>query len=67
LTINNNSTKNNIILHGKIVSFNSTLEDVLLKIKKLDIFNKDSNTKFRLDNIWVNKNNGYLYKAYIIY
>jgi predicted transcriptional regulator len=67
LTINNNSAKNNIILHGKIVNFNDILEDVLLKINRLDFFNKESSNKFTLDNIWVTKNNGYLYKAYIIY
>jgi len=57
---------NNDVLFGKIVNFNMKLKDVVIQINKIEeckIKNKD----YIRTIIWVNKKNGGVCKAYIIY
>ena len=68
LVIDDKIENKNTILHGKIVTFDMKLEDILTKInniKECNFLNKNSN--YKLDNIWVNKITGGGYKSYIIY
>ena len=67
LEIDNNQNNNNIILHGKIVNFNSKFDEIIKKINEFHEFIKDDNKKYTLNRIWVNKKSGALCKSYIIY
>jgi uncharacterized membrane protein len=61
---------NNVVLHGKIVNFNMTLEDVINKINEIEeckFKNKSIHAKYTLTTIWANKKNGGVYKSHIIY
>jgi hypothetical protein len=64
---NNQNNNNNIILHGKIVNFNSKLDEIIKKINEFHKFIKDDNKKYTLNTIWANKKSGGLCKSYIIY
>jgi hypothetical protein len=58
----------NFILHGKIVSFNMKVEDVVKKIYEIEECKfKNKNTKYTLTTIYANTNNKGVFKTYIIY
>jgi hypothetical protein len=60
--IENNNTK----LHGKILNFNMNLDDILKKIKEMDIL-KLEKKYYTLDTVYVKQEFGSVCKAYIIY
>ncbi len=62
--INRDSNKNNVLLHGKIVYFAMTANDVVKNIEKCKLCTKQ---KYTMETIWVNKARGGLEKAFIIY
>jgi hypothetical protein len=68
LEINENPMKNNTVLNGKIVSFKLKFEDVVAKLCRFDeckFDNKD--TKYKIEQLWANKQTGGVCKTYIIY
>ena len=65
LQINSKIEKNNTLLHGKIVTFNMNLEDILEKINGIEECKFKS--KYTLDTIFASRISGGVYKAYIIY
>jgi hypothetical protein len=68
LVIGDKIENKNTILHGKIVTFDMKLEDILEKINNIEeckFVNKNSN--YTLDTIFVSKITGGVYKSYIIY
>jgi hypothetical protein len=67
LEISDNSSKNNKLLHGKIVNFNMKLDDIIKKINEIDECKLENKIKYSLKEIWTNKTFGGTYKAYIIY
>jgi hypothetical protein len=68
LEINENTSKNNIVLPGKIVNFNMKLEDILNKLNQIeDIRFNNKNDKYTLDTVWASKIKGGVCKTYIIY
>ena len=68
LEINENASKNNTVLPGKIVNFNMKLEDILNKLNQIeDIRFKNKNDKYTLDTVWTSKIKGGVCKTYIIY
>ena len=68
LEIDNNQNNNNIILYGKIVDFNISLDEIMKKINEFHEFIKDENEKkYILNTVWVNKKSGGVYKSYIIH
>jgi heme/copper-type cytochrome/quinol oxidase subunit 2 len=68
LQIGENNSTNNVILHGKIVNFNMTLEDVITKINEIEECRfKNKYINYTLTTIWANKKKSGVYKTYIIY
>ena len=69
LEISDNLINNNTILYGKLVNFNNMkIEDIIQKISKINECKfKNKYKNYTLDTIWVNKINGGVYKANIIY
>jgi hypothetical protein len=63
LKISDKLENNNAKLYGKLFHLNMNLDDVLEKIKEID----QSNGKYTLDVVYVKKEFGSVYKAYIIY
>jgi hypothetical protein len=66
LEISDKSINNTTVLHGKIVIFDMTLEDVIKKINEIDEC-KFKKTKYTLETIWPNDVFGLVTNAYIIY
>jgi len=66
LEISDVSINNNTVLHGKIVIFDMTLDDVITKINEIEEC-KFKNTKYTLETIWPNDVFGSVTNAYIIY
>lgn len=68
LTINDDITLNDTILHGKIVNFNMKLENILSKIYEMDECKfKNKNDRYTLNTISANGQNGDVYRVNIIY
>ena len=65
LEISDNFENNSTLLHGKIVEFNMSFDEVIEKINLIEEckFNK---TKYSIEKVSVNTNNE-ITKAYIIY
>jgi hypothetical protein len=66
LEISDKSINNNTLLHGKIVIFDMTLEDVIKQINEIDEC-KLKNAKYKLETIWPDDVFGSVVKAYIVY
>ena len=66
LEISDKSINNNTELHGKIVSFDMILEDVIKKINEIDEC-KFKKTKYTLETIWSTNIFESVTEAYIIY
>jgi hypothetical protein len=71
LEISEKSIENDKILHGAIVHFDMTLDNVIRKINNLEEFRLEDKTKYnlkyKLEKILVNKKYGGVCDAYIIY
>ena len=65
LQINSKIEKNNMLLHGKIVTFNIKLEHVLEKMNGIEECKFKS--KYALDTVFASRISGGVYKAHIIY
>lgn len=65
LQINSKIEKNSTLLHGKLVTFNMNLEDILEKINGIEECKFKS--KYNLDTIFASRISGGVYKAHIIY
>ena len=66
LEISDKSINNNTELHGKIVIFDMTLDDVIKKINEIDEC-KFKKTKYTLETIWPTDIFKSVSEAYIIY
>ena len=66
LEISDKSINNNTVLHGKIVIFDMTLEDVIKQINEIEDC-KFKKPKYTLETIWPNDVFGSVTHAYIIY
>ena len=66
LDICDNSINNNVILHGKIVIFDMTLDDVIKQISEIEEC-KFQKIKYTLETIWPTNVFELASKAYIIY
>jgi glycine cleavage system H lipoate-binding protein len=58
--------ENENTLKGKIVHFNTTLQDVLEKINDIPECKSEKKDKYRVEKVWVTRN-GSRSEAYIIY
>jgi hypothetical protein len=69
LEISDKSINNNTVLHGKIVIFDTTLDDVIKQINQINEIEKCNfeHTKCTLETIWPNDVFGIVSTAYIIY
>jgi hypothetical protein len=67
LEISNCSTNNTTILHGKVVEFNMTIENVLLKINAIKECRFVGRNKYIMSEIVTTNEFGENHKAYIIY
>ena len=68
LEISDNNIDNNVILYGKIVKFNMKINDIITKINEIEeCKNKNTDTKYNLSTIYVNKIFGGSCEAYILY
>lgn len=67
LEISEREIENDIILHGLIVHFDMTLDDILIKINNLEELRFDDRIKYKLEQILVSKKFGGMCSAYIIY
>ena len=67
LEISEDPINNNTILYGKIVNFDMKLDDVIIKINKIDECKNNNKTKYILDNIFTYNTSKDICKAYVIY
>ena len=67
LEISDKTANNNKILYGKIVNFNMSLNDIIIKINEIEECKIKNKIKYILETIWANKIFGGMYKSYIIY
>ena len=67
LEISDNSINNMNILHGKIVSFNMNIEDIIIKINEIEECKFKNKLKYTMNTIWANKKSGSTCKTHIIY
>jgi hypothetical protein len=67
LEISNKTINNNKLLHGKIVNFNMTLNDIIKKINEIKECILKNRTKYTLETIMANTTLCGSYKTYIIY
>ena len=68
LEISDNNIDNNVILYGKIVKFNMKINDIITKINEIEECKiKNTDTKYILSTIYVNKIFGGSCEAYILY
>jgi hypothetical protein len=66
LEISNNSINNNKLLYGKIVNFYMKFDDIIKKISEIEECKINNKIKYTVKTMWVNKQFGGTYKAYII-
>jgi hypothetical protein len=68
LEISEKSVNNNNILYGKLVIFDTNLDDIIKKINEIEECKLENKKKYTLQKILVNKTFvGTAYEAYIIY
>lgn len=67
LSIDDNSENNKTILWGKIIIFNMTTEDVLLKINNIHECRFVGRNKYTMREILTTNSRGEIKNAYIIY
>jgi len=68
LKIGEKNVNKNTLLKGKIVHFNTTLQDVLEKINNIpECKNQEKKDKYTVEKVWATRYNGGHSETYIIY